>query len=125
MDITYVVAPTVSMCQSEQRTGGGWDGGDDHGDELCGGSDGEVWSHGSDQRGGGEQHIDHGHNAGGCAGAVTVTVTVNGQSGSLTNGFTYNADGSDRFCAGGISDAAITDGDGSGDLSGEHRRRET
>ena len=25
------------------------------------------------------------------AGAVTVTVTVNGQSGSLTNGFTYNA----------------------------------
>ena len=27
----------------------------------------------------------------GSAGAVTVTVTVNGQSGSLTNGFTYNA----------------------------------
>src|SRR5215469_11915990 len=27
----------------------------------------------------------------GNAGAVTVTVTVNGQSGSLTNGFTYNA----------------------------------
>ena len=25
----------------------------------------------------------------GSAGAVTVTVTVNGQSGSLTNGFTY------------------------------------
>ena len=27
----------------------------------------------------------------GTAGAVTVTVTVNGQSGSLANGFTYNA----------------------------------
>ena len=27
----------------------------------------------------------------GSAGAVTVTVTVNGQSGSITNGFTYTA----------------------------------
>ncbi len=48
------------QCEPEQRTGGGWNSGDDHGDELCGGSDGEVWSHGSDQRGGGEQHIDYG-----------------------------------------------------------------
>ena len=34
---------------------------------------------------------DHGHDAGRSAGAVTVTVTVNGQSGSLANGFTYVA----------------------------------
>ena len=53
------------QCESEQRTGGGRDGGDDHGDELCGGGDGEVWSHGSDQRGGGEQHVDHGNNTSG------------------------------------------------------------
>jgi Domain of unknown function (DUF1929)/IPT/TIG domain/Glyoxal oxidase N-terminus len=31
------------------------------------------------------------------AGAVTVTVTVNGQSGSLANGFTYNASGGISF----------------------------
>ena len=28
---------------TEQRVDGGWDGGDDHGDELCRGSDGNVW----------------------------------------------------------------------------------
>ena len=37
---------------------------------------------------GGEQHDDHGDDAGAWAGAVTVTVTVNGQSGTLTNGYT-------------------------------------
>ena len=45
---------------------------------------------GGDQRRGGEQHDDHGHDAGGSAGAVTVTVTNRWvQSGSLANGFTY------------------------------------
>ena len=43
---------------------GGRDGGDDHGDELRGGSDGDVWEHGSDERGGDEQHDDHGDDAG-------------------------------------------------------------
>ncbi len=62
---TYVATPTVSECQSEQRVDGGWDGGDDHGDELCGGRDGDVRSCGGDQRGGGEQHDDHGDDAGG------------------------------------------------------------
>ena len=39
---TYVVVPTVTQCVSEQRAGSGWDCGDDHGDELCHGSDGDV-----------------------------------------------------------------------------------
>ena len=80
------------QCESEQRSRGGWDGGDDHGDELRGRSDGDVRSDGGDERGGGEQHIDHGDDTGRKCGAVTVTVTnSNGQSGSLTNGFTYAA----------------------------------
>ena len=35
-------APTVTECIAEQRTGNGWDGGNDHGDELRHGSDGDV-----------------------------------------------------------------------------------
>ena len=46
---------------------------------------------GSDQRSGSQQHHDHGDDAGRNAGAVTVTVTVNGQNGNLTNGFSYIA----------------------------------
>ena len=49
---------------AEQRDDGRWDGGDDHGNELCGGSDGNVWRDGSDERGGGEWDTDHGHDAG-------------------------------------------------------------
>ena len=45
-----------------------WDGGNDHGDELCRGSDGDVRDGGGDQRGGGEQHDDHGDDAGGHCG---------------------------------------------------------
>ena len=61
-------APTVSSVSSEQRIDGGRYGSDDHGDELCGGSDGDVWRHGGNQRGGGEQHVDHGDDAGACGG---------------------------------------------------------
>ena len=52
------------------------------------------------------------------AGAVTVTVTVNGQSGSLSQWVHLQRDGGDRLCAGGGGDAAITDVDGFGDVSG-------
>ncbi len=45
---TYVVPPTVSECESEQRVDGWWDGGNDHGDELCHGCDGDVWGDGGD-----------------------------------------------------------------------------
>ena len=65
---TYVVAPTVSSVSPEQRADGRRDGGNDHGDELCRGSDGDVRRHGSDQRGGGEQHDDHGDDTGGTRG---------------------------------------------------------
>ena len=57
---TYVVVPTVTSVSPEQRTAGRWDGSDDYGDELCRGSDGDVWRDGSDQRGGGQQHDDYG-----------------------------------------------------------------
>ena len=50
---------------AEQRIAGGRYGGDDHGDELRGGSDGDVWRDSGDERGGGEQHDDHGDDAGG------------------------------------------------------------
>ena len=52
------------------------------------------------------------------AGAVTVTVTVNGQSGSLSNGFTYNPVVAISLCSGGSGHAAVTDGDGFCDVSG-------
>ena len=52
------------QCVTEQRADGGRDGGDDHGDELCGGSDGDVWRDGGDERGGGERDADHGDDAG-------------------------------------------------------------
>ncbi len=42
--------------QPEQRVDVGRDGGNDHGDELCVGRDGDVRFGGSDQCGGGEQH---------------------------------------------------------------------
>ena len=61
---TYVVAPTVSSVSSEQWSGGGWDGGDDHGDELRGGSDGDVRRDGGDERGGSERDTDHGDDTG-------------------------------------------------------------
>ncbi len=51
-------------CESEQRDNGGWDGGDDHGDKFCHGSDGDVWRDGGDECGSGEQHDDHGDHAG-------------------------------------------------------------
>ena len=86
---------TCSADGEQRGTEWGIDGGrygsDDHRDELCDGSHGDVWECGGDQRGGGERDADHGDNAGGTAGAVTVTVTVSGQSGSLSNGFTYSA----------------------------------
>ena len=78
------------QCLAEQRAGGRWDRGNDHGDELRRGSDGDDWRDGGDQRGGREQHDrSQRQRRRARAGAVTVTVTVNGQSGSLTNGFTY------------------------------------
>ena len=88
---TYVAAPTVSGVSPNSGIDGGWDGGDDHGDELRRGGDGDVRRDGGDERGGRERDTDHGDDAGGSAGAVTVTVTVNGQSGSLANGYTYVA----------------------------------
>ena len=45
---------------------------------------------GGNERGGGEQHDDHGHDAGRqCRCGDRDGDTVNGQSGSLANGFTY------------------------------------
>ena len=49
---------------AEHGYNGGRDVGDDHGDELCYGSDGNVWRDGSDERGGGERDTDHGHDTG-------------------------------------------------------------
>ena len=36
-------APTVSSVSPNSGSTSGRDGGDDHGDELCRGSDGDVW----------------------------------------------------------------------------------
>ena len=52
------------------------------------------------------------------AGAVTVTVTVNGQSGSLAQRVHLQRAGGDRFRAGGGGHAAVSDGDGFSDVSG-------
>ena len=54
---TYVVAPTVTQCVAEQRPGSGRNGGDDHGDQLRDGRDGDVWKCGGNQRSGGEQDV--------------------------------------------------------------------
>ncbi len=63
-----VASPTLFR-HGEQCVAKHWvnlrrDGGDDHRDEFCRGRDGDVRSCGSDERGGGEQHHDHGHDAG-------------------------------------------------------------
>ena len=52
------------QCIADLRSGGGRNGGDDHGHELCRGRDGDVWRDGGDQRGGSEQYLDHGNDAG-------------------------------------------------------------
>ena len=60
------------------------------GDELYGERDGDVETGRGNQRGGGEQHVHNGHNSSGrrwCG--DNDRITVNRQSGSLTNGFTY------------------------------------
>jgi hypothetical protein len=68
---------------------GRWYAGNNHGDEPCRRSDGHVWRDDGDERGGGsERDTDRRHDTGR---QRTVTVTVNGQSGSLANVFTYNA----------------------------------
>ena len=64
-----------SAVYRQQRCGGGWDGGDDHGDELCRGSDSDVW-----WDGGNNVVVVSGTQItattpAGSAGAVTVTVT--------------------------------------------------
>ena len=58
-------APTVSSVSPNNGPTAGRDSSDDHGNELCRGSDGDVRRDGGDQCGGGEQHDDHGHDAGG------------------------------------------------------------
>ena len=107
------------QCVPNNGPTGGRDGGNHHGDELRYGRDGDVRRHGSDQRGGGEQHDHHGDHTGACGGAVTVTVTnLGGLSGSLANGFTYNTHGGDQLRAGGRGHAANADGDGECELPG-------
>ena len=54
---------------AEQWVNGGRDGGDDHGDELCLGSDGDVRRYGGDERGGGKQHDHHSDDPGACCGS--------------------------------------------------------
>ena len=56
-------APTVSSVIVRTPDQRGWDSSHDHGDQLRGGSDGDVWRSGGDQRGGGEQHDHHGDDA--------------------------------------------------------------
>ena len=53
------------QCFTEQWCGGGWHGGNDYGYELRCGRDGDIWIGGGHERGGGEQHDDHGHDSGG------------------------------------------------------------
>ena len=65
---TYAVDTDGDECVAEQWTGSRRDGSDDHGDGLRGGSDGEVWRNGGDERDGGEQHDDHGDDAGASGG---------------------------------------------------------
>ena len=96
----------MSSVIAEQRTSGGWNGSDDHGDELCGGRDGDVWQCGGDERGGGEQHDDHGDDAGGSAGAVTVTVTKRWAERESGQWVYLQRAGSDQLRAGSLGHAA-------------------
>ena len=54
----------MSSVSPEHGPVGGRDGGDDHGNELCRRSDGNVRRDGGDECGGGEQHDDHGDDTG-------------------------------------------------------------
>ena len=78
------------QCESEYWDDGGRNGGDDHWDELCGRSDGDVRQCGSDQCGGGERDADHGDDTGGeCGRSDSDGDQLGLASGSLANGFTY------------------------------------
>src|SRR5262249_62164084 len=52
------------QCVTEHWIDDGRDGGDDQGDELCGGGDGDVWRDSGDECGGGERDTDNGDDAG-------------------------------------------------------------
>ena len=84
--------------EPEQRLDGRRHGGDDHRHELRQRGNSELRRDSSDQRGGGEQHDDHGDDAGGQRGCGDGDGdNSGGLSGSLTNGFTYEAPGAISF----------------------------
>ncbi len=62
---TYAVIPTVSSVSPNSGPTGGRNSSHDYRDELCHGGNGDVRRDGGDQRGGGQQHFDHGHSSGG------------------------------------------------------------
>ena len=90
--------PTVSSVSPNSGTDGRRDGGDDHGDELCRGSDGDVRGDGGDQCGGGEQYDRLRRRRRPAApGAVTVTVTVQWAEREPGQWIHLYNDGSDHF----------------------------
>ncbi len=87
---TYVVAPAVRSVSPNSGSTAGGTSVTITGANFAAGATVTFGGTAATQRGGGEQHDHHGDDASGhAAGAVTVTVTVGGQSGSLANGFTY------------------------------------
>ena len=90
-------APTVSASDADVGNDGGRDGGDDHGDGLPGGRDGDAGRNGGEQRDGGEQHDDHGDDAGACGGRGERGGDQHGcADGTLTNGYTYTGARAER-----------------------------
>ena len=86
---TCVVKPTVTRGSPSSGPVAGGAAVTITGTNFAFGRDGDVWPCGSDERDGGEQHQHHRDNSGREGrGVVTVTVT-NGQTGSLSSGFTY------------------------------------
>ena len=76
---------------TEQWSDSGWYGGDDHGDELCCGSDGDVWRDSGDERGGGGCGPHHGYDTGACGRSGDGDGNGQQPDRNLANGFTYNA----------------------------------
>ena len=99
--------PMVGAVSPNNGHDGGWDSGDDHGNDFASGATVTLGGTAATNVVVVNSTTITATTPAAHAGARNVTVTNHGgQTGSLTNGFTYNASSSDQFRAGGVGDAA-------------------
>src|SRR5262249_2920566 len=106
--------PDGEQCVTQQWSNDGWNECHDHGGELWCGSDGELRRHGSDERGGGQQHQHHGDHAGACGGCGRGNGDGQWAKWELDEWVHIQRHGGDWFRSGSSSNTTELDGDGIG-----------